>query len=336
MTDLPSTLNPDEAAVIADVFGQAERFMARLQAVTSRFTGGKFAIKAKGSYQEHVRARLAFAQTILAGFRANEWLPTSIRKIHYEFVSRGFKSQWETWVNDTAHYQMISKLMTKARKLGDISWDDFEDRGRTVYINPHFASVAGAIASVASWYRLDRWAAQPRRVEVWVEKDAVVGILRATCEELDVPLQVCKGTVGGSTWADAAKRMNEYRQPTTVLYLTDHDPSGIISMPAVLTRRLTQFGVNFQMERIGLTIDQVREHKPFPNPVKEKDPNTPKYVAQFGETCWELDALPGDVLIEIVKQAVLAHRVAAKWNKVLRREKQDVQRLKQLATEESA
>jgi len=74
----------------------------------------------------------------------------------------------------------------------------------------------------------------------------------------------------------------------------------------------------FDLKRMGLTYDQVKEFDLAPNPTKMADARSPKYVAEFGDECWELDALPPDELERIVDEAVLDHIDEKAWNKTAR------------------
>ena len=49
------------------------------------------------------------------------------------------------------------------------------------------------IRSAADGYRVDLWTDQPLYCEVWIEKDAAVGVVEPVCEEYDVPLFSCRG-----------------------------------------------------------------------------------------------------------------------------------------------
>ena len=58
------------------------------------------------------------------------------------------------------------------------------------------------------------------------------------------------------------------------------------------------------MKRIALSIDQVRQYDLIPNPTKVTDSRAGGYMAQYGDECWELDAIEPDELVRLVQEAV--------------------------------
>jgi hypothetical protein len=59
---------------------------------------------------------------------------------------------------------------------------------------------------------------------------------------------------------------------------------------------------------------QVEEHEPPPNPTKEADPRSAVYRREYGETCWELDALEPRLLVDLVQAAIRRHMHVRKFN----------------------
>ena len=60
------------------------------------------------------------------------------------------------------------------------------------------------------------------------------------------------------------------------------------------------------MRSIALNIDQVRAYNPPPNFAKEDDSRYAAYVAQYGEECWELDALSPAVIADLIREQIEA------------------------------
>jgi len=106
----------------------------------------------------------------------------------------------------------------------------------------------------------------------------------------------------------------ESGQDIVILHLGDHDPSGI-GMTEDMHKRLSLFtGDDISITRIGLTMDQVRELNPPPNPAKQTDTRYRAYVKQFKtEHCWELDALPPAYLVQLVDENISKRIVAIEW-----------------------
>jgi len=133
---------------------------------------------------------------------------------------------------------------------------------------------------------------------------------------------------------DSFQRMevaiNESRR-VVVLYLGDHDPSGL-DMVRDIDERLQEFGLgNFEIKHIALTKEQIRKYNPPPNPAKITDPRAKWYVAEHGQVSWEVDALNPKVLHDLVKEAIEEHMDIKKFNSMLRREKKDKKTLQDFA-----
>ena len=104
-------------------------------------------------------------------------------------------------------------------------------------------------------------------------------------------------------------------------------------MPRSIVHKLHQFAVEymFDLERIALNMDQVELYDPPPNVAKESDNRYVTYVAEFGESCWELDALSPDVLIALIRSKIEEYRDEALWVAALEREREDKNRLYEFA-----
>jgi hypothetical protein len=132
-----------------------------------------------------------------------------------------------------------------------------------------------------------------------VEKQALEGVLIPVCREWDVPFTANKGYSSSSAMHEAGKRIyNRFREEkkVTIIYLGDHDPSGI-DMTRDVEERLRlfaecspddEFTVNVQ--RVALNMDQVRAMHPPENPAKLTDSRANEYIRKFGHSSWELDA----------------------------------------------
>jgi hypothetical protein len=143
-------------------------------------------------------------------------------------------------------------------------------------------------------------------VELWVEKDALAGVLRPLASEFHVTMMVNRGYSSQSAMHESAERFREAvdaeRQPI-LFYLGDHDPSGN-DMVRDIHDRLVMFGIeDIDVQKLALTTEQVRHYKPPPNPAKVTDPRAAKYIATFGPVSWEVDALDPATLSGIIRDA---------------------------------
>jgi len=69
-----------------------------------------------------------------------------------------------------------------------------------------------------------------------------------------------------------------------------------------------------EVRRVALNMDQIQQYRPPPNPSKETDPRYRQYTRQYGEHCWELDALPPNVLDQLARDAITEVIDPELWN----------------------
>lgn len=271
---------------------------------------------------------IAKAIEIIAEYEAEE-MKLTLRQLYYQFVARGIIP------NRQNEYNKLGKLISDARLAGLIDWQSIEDRTRNRRVNSHWDDPDDAISSIAEQYGIDKWADQAHRVEVWIEKEALVGVIHDICKELDVPYFPCRGYVSQSEQWRAGKRFEYYvgeGQKPVVLHLGDHDPSGI-DMTRDNEDRLGMFAWNHvEVDRIALNMDQVEQYDPPPNPAKITDSRFKTYVRDYGTDSWELDALDPTVLRDLISEKVASYRSDKKWKKAVKKEKEQIDSLKEIST----
>lgn len=256
----------------------------------------------------------------------------TIRQVYYQMVARGLTGG----ENSGRMYNQIQGALNTGRIQGLVSWTALEDRGRNLIGLQHYDSPADVLAAARRSYRRDLWADQQWRPEVWIEKEALVGVIGGICNRLRVDFFACKGYNSQSEQWRAGRRFASYVQKgqrPIVFHLGDHDPSGI-DMTRDNRERLSMFaGVPVTVQRLALNMPQVEELKPPPNPAKITDSRAADYIARFGDESWELDALDPVYIERLIENAVLKLRDPERWEDALAREVNDLQRL-ELAIEE--
>lgn len=83
----------------------------------------------------------------------------------------------------------------------------------------------------------------------------------------------------------------------------------------------------FEVKQIGLTMEQIDEFNPPPNPAKLTDPRSKWYIEKYGQVSWEVDAIHPDTMRTIVKDQILANMDMGVYKAVLRAEKEDIQKI---------
>lgn len=251
-----------------------------------------------------VQAAIDQAGAIIDQYRAQGFVLT-LRQLYYQFVSRGLLD------NRDRNYKNLGNWISDARLAGLIDWDSIEDRGRNLRANNHWDDPEDLVKWAADGYGFNTWRNQPERVEVWVEKEALAGVIQIPSDKWDVPWFCCKGYVSQSElWRAAQRFLSHYRfsgQETTIIYLGDHDPSGM-DIDRAIRDSMKVFGLyNVSIERIALHMSQIEQYSPPPNPTKLTDARAKQYVPKYGYESWELDALEPRVLTDLINKAIEAH-----------------------------
>jgi hypothetical protein len=271
----------------------------------------------KKRFSAGTKAMIDAANTIIAEYAA-QGFDLTLRQLYYQFVARDLLK------NSQQEYKRLGSIINDARLAGLIDWDRITDRTRNLKINSHWSSPADIMNAAAQSFRHDKWADQPHRPEVWIEKDALLGVLDAICPELDVPYFSCRGYTSQSEMWVAAQRLKRYarrKQTPVIIHLGDHDPSGL-DMTRDITDRLALFMGGVEVRRIALNMDQVEEHEPPPNPAKTTDARAANYIAEYGNESWELDALDPATLSALIRETVEALRDDEKWDAAVEREEE--------------
>lgn len=258
-----------------------------------------------------------------------DWFPENRRWTQIPGTNR-YKRDPNGTKNAQPNYDWLGETISNARLAGLVDWDAIEDRTRVLRGVSHWSNPEEIIQGAANSYRIDKWANQPNRIEVWVEKDALIGVLEKACRELDVSWFSTRGYGSQTALYDASKRLLGHRdggQEPIIIHLADHDPSGI-DMSRDIFDRLEMFTKPYgledlQVHRIALNMTQVEEYDLPPSPAKEADSRHQDYQSKFGDDSWELDALKPSTITDLIKEAVLSHREEDTWDEDVAQEEHE-------------
>lgn len=245
---------------------------------------------------------------IIAEYQAQGFQLT-LRQVYYQFVARGYIP------NNLKEYGKLGDIINDGRLLGLIDWYAIVDRTRGLKSVAHWTDPAEIVDVVANQFRVDKWSTQQYRPEVWIEKDAVAGVVEGVCAELDVPYFSCRGyTSQSEMWVGAMRLKNHCSNDQTplILHFGDHDPSGK-DMSRDITERMELFMGGVEFKRLALNWDQIEQYAPPPNPTKLTDSRASAYIAEFGHECWELDALEPAILVTLIRDTILNFRDEDAW-----------------------
>lgn len=285
------------------------------------------------------KERLDVVNEIIEEYQAQD-LVLTLRQLYYQLVSR------DIIANKQSEYSKLSTLLKEGRMGGIVDWNAIEDRLRKPSKPAAFDTPEDGMQALISQYELPRMEGQSNYIEVWVEKDALSGVLKRVTEKYHIPILVNRGYSSASAMFDA---YNRFRSGITkilnhdgddganviILYLGDFDPSGV-DMIRDIEERTLEFAKKhyeyFPLEiiPIALTKEQIRRYNPPPNPAKKTDPRAKEFIKKHGGTSWEVDALPPNILNRLLEDTIKGHIDIELYNDILGREEEDIKKLKNL------
>ena len=292
-------------------------------------------------------------QGIVDTYSAQEIKLTN-RQLYYQLVAG------EIIPNAVETYKRICTFLTDARYAGLIDWGAIEDRGRTPKRHPQWNNLSDLIESAVSSYRLPRWSDQEYYLELYCEKQAMESVLEPVANKYHIYFGCNKGYSSASTMYELAQRIKERikaGKKTVILYLGDHDPSGL-DMVRDIQKRILEFLIfgekiiendfgeieesetdavdpigdeegkkNFVVIPIALNMAQIKKYNLPPNPAKITDPRATWYFSQYGKQSWELDALKPEVLMKLTEAGIQNFIDVKKYNAWIEKEKKQTQAL---------
>jgi hypothetical protein len=199
--------------------------------------------------------------------------------------------------------QKVYRLLKEAREEGTIPWDWIVDESRALERVASWDDPEQYTRCVINGYRRDHWNQQPRRVEVWSEKGTIRGVLQPVLDEYGVGFRVMHG-FGSATEVYSIAQDDDGR-PLTALYVGDWDPSGLCMSEHDLPQRLERYdGHHVELERVALVRGDLADLPSFPASDKKKDPRYRWFVQNYGNRCWELDALDPNGLRDRIRPEI--------------------------------
>lgn len=229
----------------------------------------------------------------------------TIRALHYQLVGEGM-------TNTMQHYKRVVAAMEVARWDGRISFDTFSDLDRTmvgetkgaeVFLEDEINSGKRQVEAWMTHYSKNRWENQPNYVELFIEKKALQNVFEPVCSRFDVGLGAVKGYPSLTFLHETAERFKNYPDKNLIiLYFGDYDPSGE-DIPRSIQDNLQRMGIDVEVRRFALFLDQVQEWNLPAAPAKVTDSRTANWDG-IGQV--ELDAVKPEKLREMARDAILS------------------------------
>jgi hypothetical protein len=225
--------------------------------------------------------------------------PVTCRQAFYLCVTAGLIDKAEREYKNT-----ICRLLAKMRRSERIPFDWVADSTRWQRKPDTYGSLESALEHTADYYRRELWDRQDSYVEIWIEKDALAGVLYPITAKWHVPLMVSKGFSSLSYLYEAAEAIKAVDKPAYLYYFGDHDPSGV-HIDRAIERDLRNFAPDAEIhfKRMAVTVGQIKELSLPTRPTKKTDSR----CKGFKGRSVEVDAIPPATLKEIVSKCIIQH-----------------------------
>ncbi len=223
-----------------------------------------------------------------------EMQPMTVRQVFYQATVRGVIDKTE------AGYKKIQTDLVWLRQQGLVPYSHLADNTRWQRKPRTFTGIEDALQETARLYRRSLWADADCYVEVWLEKDALSGVVAPVTYAYDVPLMVARGYASLSFLHSAAEQIKELGRPAHIYHLGDFDPSGV-DAGRNIERRLREFAgddIDIHFDRLAVTPEQIAEWKLPSRPTKSTDSRSRSFG--LAESV-ELDAIPPADLRSLVE-----------------------------------
>jgi len=250
-------------------------------------------IKRIRATQQEVQARRAALLGII-----REMKPMTVRQCFYQATVRNLVEKSE------AGYDKVQTDLVVMRRSGALPYDWLADNTRWQRKPTTYASINDALKETARFYRKALWTSAATYVEVWLEKDALSGVIYPITSLYDVPLMVARGYASLSFLHGAAEYINELDVPAYIYHLGDFDPSGVNAAEKIeQTLRDLAPRADIHFERIAVTPAQIQTWGLPTRPTKQTDSR----AKGFGAVSVELDAIKPDLLRALVRRHIERH-----------------------------
>jgi hypothetical protein len=250
--------------------------------------------------------------------------PATVRQTFYQLVSRGVIAKTEHEYKAT-----VVRLLGEMRRAGEIPFDWIADNTRWMRKPATYSSLSDMLQRSVELFRRSLWDRSNVYVEIWLEKDALAGVLYDVTSEWDVPLMVTRGYASISYLHGAAEAILARRKRACLYYFGDFDPSGVDITRAV-EDGIREFApeADIDFERIAVTEEQIISMSLPTRPTKGTDSRSKNFI---GESV-EVDAIPPDSLRDLVRSAIEQHVDQVEFERLQMIEEQERQTLHNIAS----
>jgi hypothetical protein len=246
--------------------------------------------KSRGRNKSTIKLIVAMRQI------AEESQPITGRGIGYKLFAKGL-------IGSMNEMNKVYRALKVAREDGDIPWEWIVDETRDLELINTWRDPKHCADGF--FYRRDLWQTQEQQVELWSEKGTVRGVVWPVLARLGVGFRVLHGFNSATCMWNVSQQSVTDDRPLVALYIGDWDPSGLCMTETDIPARLDEYGGHHvELKRIALTAEQTGSLPSFPADSKRRDPRYAWYKKNYGNQCWELDAMDPNALRDVVEAEI--------------------------------
>lgn len=229
----------------------------------------------------------------------NEVAPCSVRQVYYQATVHGIVEKTE------AGYDKVQRALVDLRRSGRIPYRKITDNTRWQLKPRTYDNLKDALERTAALYRRAVWSDVDAYCEIWLEKDALAGVVHPVTAAFDVPLMVARGFSSLSFLHSAGEDIAALDKPAHIYHLGDHDPSGVCAGEKI-EESLRHFApkAEIHFQRLAVLPEQIRDWKLPSRPTKTTDSRAKTFG--YAESV-ELDAIHPAQLRSMVREAIEQH-----------------------------
>ncbi len=259
--------------------------------------------------------------------------PVSVRKVHYDLLNdpplRHASKPGSRYRNDNKSWRALVDLLARARLEGYVSWDAISDETRPVTTWAVHDDVQSfmreEINDFLKGYWRDYQQSQPNHLELLVEKNTLLPILRPVAMQYCIPITAGRGYCSLPPRHAMAERYWDSGKDTLVLFIvSDFDPDGETIAESYARSMRDDFDVDIHAVKVALTFEQTQElDLPPALPAKETSSTYRAFEERYGSASWEVEALDPGTLQHLLRDAIDSTLDIDAFNSELDTEKQD-------------
>ncbi len=265
-------------------------------------------------------------------FNQSPGMQWTVRSLYYRMVTM------KIIPNKLSAYKNFDAQVVKLREEGEIGDHLFVDTARRTSggdtyeygIDEFFRDTMNEVKNKWEEFSKSMWDDQDYNIVVVLEKDALTRMVEPVTKKYRVPLAVGRGYSSRTQILQIEQELVSTRE-NIILYLGDHDPTGIDIERSLEDRLYSEASDEFSVTRVALTYEQARQYQLPPDPAKVQDARSPDYVRKYGNNAWELDAIVGispQRFQKMIEDAIKGYIDSDKWNRKVAQEKRGEEVLK--------